>query len=186
MASANFSRREQARFCAIAQAGKARRDFGKSQIDVPFDVLAEHCAGPHFADDPFHLWPQVARVGRPTRVPGAAERLGRITGREDINAAAPRAAIKGFEIVPNKRWLQGRVFHPGHESGRSMGFPLDVTNSPVSGFGDAEPKVEPAISGAQREAAKKGMYSHKVSLRWLLIWRSEKGSASRLGLASIG
>ncbi|MEQ1499419.1 MAG: hypothetical protein ABL914_12250 [Novosphingobium sp.] len=157
VACASFSRREQARFCAVTQLRQAGRDFGKSQIEVAFDVFGKDCPGPHFADDPRNLGPQVPGIGLAAALSGQAERLAGIAGREDMNAAAPRAAIKGFEIVPNRRWLQGRVFHPGHESGRSMGFALDETNSPISGLGDAEPKVEPTVSSAQREAAERGM-----------------------------
>ncbi|MCP9222761.1 hypothetical protein MKP08_08385 [Erythrobacter sp. LQ02-29] len=41
VASTDFSRREQARFCVKAQVLKAGRDLGKSQIDVAFDVFRE-------------------------------------------------------------------------------------------------------------------------------------------------
>ena len=157
MACASFSRREQSRFCAVTQLRQAGRDFGKSQIEVPFNVLGKDGPGAHFPDDPRNLGPQVPGIGLAAALSGQAEGLAGIAGSEDMNAAAPRAAIEGSEIVPNRRWLQGRVFHPGHESGRSMGFALDETNSPVPGFGDGEAKVEPAISGAQGKAANWGM-----------------------------
>ena len=157
VACASFSRREQARFCAVTQLRQAGRDFGKSQIEMPFDVFGEDRPGSHFADDPRNLGPKVPGIGLAAAFSGQAEGLAGITGREDMNAAAPWAAIEGFEIVPNRRWLQGRVFHPGHESGRSMGFALDETNSPIAGFVDGEAKVEPAISGAQGKAADWGM-----------------------------
>ena len=152
MRSADFSRCEQARFCAVAQAAKAAGDLGKSQIDVPFDVLGEDDAGSHFADDPLDLGPQVAGIGLPAALSGEAEGLAGITGREDMNAAAPRSAVEGSQIVPDRRAIQGLVFHPCHESGRSMGFPLDETCSAISGLGDGEPEFEPAISGAEGEA----------------------------------
>lgn len=66
-----------------------------------------------------------------------------------MNAATPWPAIEGFEVVPDRCRLQGLVFHPGHESGRSMGFPLDVTYSAISGLGEANPEVETAITGAE-------------------------------------
>lgn len=153
VASACFSRREQARFCAVAQFAKACRDFGKSQIEVPLDVLCEDDARPRLIDDPGDLGPQVPGIVFAAALAGAAEWLAGITGREDMNAAAPRSAIEGSQVIPDKRAIQGRVFHPRHESGRSMGLPLDETNSPVSGLGDGNAKVEPAISGTQRDAA---------------------------------
>lgn len=153
MAPARFSRREQARFWRKAQAAKAGGDFGKSQIDVPFDVLGEHGCRLYFIDDPFDLGPQVARIIPPAALPGKAERLARITGSEDMNAVAPWLAVEGCKIVPDRCLIQRRVCHPRHKSGRRMGFPLDVTHSAVSRFGDGQAKVDPAISGAQGKPA---------------------------------
>lgn len=153
MASAHFSRCEQARFCAVAQAAKPADDIGKSQIDVPFDVLGKDGAGPHFADDPLDLGPQVARVGLAAALARHAERLAGISGSEEMNLAAPRAAVEGSQIVPDRRVIHGRVCHPGHESGRGVGFPLDETDSAIGGLGNREAKLEPAISGAERKAA---------------------------------
>lgn len=152
MRSADLSRYEQARFCAIAQALKAAGDLGKSQIDVPLDVFREDDARLDFPDDPFDFGPEVAGVGSSTSLPGKAEGLAGITGREDMNATTPRSAIEGSEIVPDRRLIQPRVFHPCHESGRSMGFPLDETCSAISGFSDGEPELEPPITCAEREA----------------------------------
>jgi hypothetical protein len=153
--SADFSRCEQARFCAVAQAAKAAGDLGKSQIDVAFDVLGEDDAGAHLVDDPLDFGPEVAGIGLAAPLSGEAEGLAGITGREDINAATPRSAVKGSQIVPHRCAIQGRVFHPGHESGRSVGFPLDETCSAISGLGDGEAEFEPAISGAERKAVER-------------------------------
>lgn len=149
MRSADFSRREQSRFCSVAHALKAGRDLGKSQIDVTFDILGEHPFGFDFANDALDVGPEVPRVVSPAPLAGMRERLAWISGRDDMNAAAPRSAVEGFEIVPYKSFTQGLVCHPRHESGRRVGFPLDVTHSAISGFGDVQSKVESAISGAQ-------------------------------------
>ena len=149
MRTAHFSRCEQARFCAVAQAAKARRDFGKSQIDVPFDIFGEHGCGPDLIDNPFNFRPQVPGIVLTAALPGEAERLARITGSEDMNAVTPLAAIEGSQIVPHRRSIQRLVVHPRHESGRGMGFPLDETCSSISGLGDGETKLKSAVSGAQ-------------------------------------
>lgn len=70
-----------------------------------------------------------------------------------MNAAAPRSAVEGSQIVPYRRWSQGLVVHPRHESGRRVGFPLDVTHSAIGGLGDVQAKVEAAVAGAERQAA---------------------------------
>jgi hypothetical protein len=78
-----------------------------------------------------------------------AEGLTRITGSEEMKAAAPRSAIERSKVVPDSRLTQGLVRHPCHESGRSMALPLDETNSSISGLGDVQAEIEAGIAGAE-------------------------------------
>jgi hypothetical protein len=169
VASAHFSRREQARFCAVAQAAKSSDDIGKSQIDVALDVLDEYGSGLHLADNALDFGPEVARVGLATPLAGHAEGLAGISGSEDMNLAAPRPAVEGSEIVPDRCVIQGLIRHPGHESGRSMGFPFDETDSAISGLGDRETKLETAVAGAEGKpgegGGRLGTNSHNAGLR---------------------
>ena len=182
MRSADFSRCEQARFCAVAQALKAAGDLGKSQIDVPLDVLGEDDARAGLVDDPLDLGPEVPGIGLAPPLSGEAEGLAGITGSEEMKAIAPRAAVEGSQIVPDRCLIQGLVRHPCHESCRGMGFPLDETYSSISGLGDGEPEFEPAIACAERDAVKwaGGMCSHKDSLLRARSGRSEKGSMASM------
>lgn len=148
MRRARFCRREQARLDAVSHALKLSGDVPKAQTDVPLDVLEEHPSRPDLAHDPGDLGPQVAGVGVSSPLPGPAEGLAGIAGRDDMNPAAPRPAVEGSQIVPYRRVSQGLVRHPRHESGRRMGFPLDVTDSSISRLGDVQAEVEPAVSGA--------------------------------------
>jgi hypothetical protein len=134
---------------------------------MALDVFQEDPSGADLAHDPFDLGPQVPGAVFAAASPGLAEGLAGITGRDDMNAAAPRSAVKGSQIVPYRRRSQGLVFHPGHESGRRMGFPLDVTHSAISGLGDMQAEVEPAVAGAERKSSQVregvfGMKSHKA------------------------
>lgn len=184
MASACLSRCEQARFWVVAQAAKAGRDLGKSQIDMAFDILGEDDCGRDLANDAFDVRPKVPRIALPLPLSGLAEWLTGITGREDMNAAAPWSAVEGFEIVPYRCLIQGLVRHPRHESGRRMSFPLDVTNSSISGLGDADAEIESGIAGTEGEAEQfgstGGTNNHNANLRWLLDRRSEKGSGASI------
>lgn len=148
MSSAHFSRREQSRFCRVAHSPKAADDFGKSQIDVALNIFGEHCARTDLVDDPRDFGPEVTRIRLTPAFSGRTERLAGVAGREDIHAIAPRAAIEGSQVVPDRCLIQGRVCHPGHESGRGVGFPLDVANSAIGRFGDGKAELETAISGA--------------------------------------
>ena len=76
-----------------------------------------------------------------------------------------------------------------------MGFALDETDSAISGLSDGKAQFEPAISGAQGDAAdisgqfcgqlalraSVGMNSHKGFLLRRLYRRSEKGSVASAG-----
>lgn len=93
---------------------------------------------------------------------GRAERLAWIAGRDEMNAAAPRPAIEGFKVVPDRRLTQRLVRHPGHESRRCMAFPLDETHSAVSRFGNVKSEVEPSVSGAERKASEVVLFRHEA------------------------
>lgn len=130
------------------------------------DVLKERPSGPDFADEACNIGPEVARVVLAFAVAREGERLTGITGCDDMNAAAPRSAVKGSQIVPDKSRSQGRVCHPGHEDRRGKTVSLDVANSVISGFSDAQTDIQSSDTGAKTEAAKAfmsggGTNSHK-------------------------
>jgi len=84
------------------------------------------------------------------------KRLTRIARSKDVHRATPWAAVEGDNVVPDRRRIQGRVFHPRHEDGRGEGVPLDITHSAVSGLGQHEAEVEPSGAGV---SARGGMQS---------------------------
>lgn len=158
VARANFSRRKHARSDPVAQAFKVSGDIRESHVKVADNVFAEDPLGAELVDDPGDVRPKVPRIGLAEALARETKRLARIPGSEDIHAAAPRSAVEGAHIRPDRSIIQGLVRHPGHESGRSMCVPLDEANSPVSGFGDGEPQLQAARSCAEGKPRKgKGM-----------------------------
>jgi hypothetical protein len=121
---------------------------------MPRDVLEEAPFRLGFGDDAGDVGPQVAGIVLAFPAPRIAEGLAGITGRDDMNAAAPWSAVEGSQIVPDNSRSQGRVRHPCHESGCCTCVPLDETHSAISGFGEMQAEVEPADTGAKAEAAK--------------------------------
>lgn len=113
------------------------------------DIFEQDGGGFDLADDPGDIGPQMARVVRAAPLPRRAERLAGITGKDDMNAATPRAAIEGFDIVINRGLAQVRVRHPAHEGGRGPCVPFDETNSLKSGFSDFNSKVQSPGTGAE-------------------------------------
>ena len=71
-----------------------------------------------------------------------------------MNAAAPRFAIEGFEIVPDRSRSQGRVRHPRHESGRGETVSLDIAQGSISGFCQVQSEIQSSDTGAKADAAK--------------------------------
>lgn len=152
MARARFSRRKQARLSRVAQAAKASDDVGESQIEVSLDVFAEDPFGLGLGDDPGDFGPEVARVGLAGALAGMAEGLAGVAGSDEMNLAAPRSAVEGSKIVPDRRLCQGLVIHPGHESGRCVGFPFDESHSPIGRLGDMQAEIEAGVAGAKGDA----------------------------------
>ena len=116
------------------------------------DILEEHEGRLDLADDPGDMRPEVARILGAEAFARDGERLARISRSDDVHRAAPRAAIEAGNVVPDRRAIQGRVFHPRHESGCGEGFPFDMAQSSISGDGDGKPKVDAACAGTKGEA----------------------------------
>jgi hypothetical protein len=152
MRRTDFRRREEARRKAVAHADQSSGDFGEAEAEMMGDVLEEHEGRLDRAGDAGDMRPEVARVVRAPALARDGERLARIARSDDVHRAAPRAAVEGGNVVPDRRPIQGRVFHPRHEDGRGVGVPLDVTHSAISGACKVQPEVEPAGAGAEREA----------------------------------
>ncbi len=148
----DFRRRKQACRNAVAHADQSSGDFGEPEAEMMGDVFEEDEGRLDFADDASDMRPEVSRVVRAPAFARDGERLARIARSDDVHRAAPRAAIEAGNVVPDRRWIQGRLFHPCHESGRGVGFPFDMAHSSISGDGNGEPEVEPACAGAEREA----------------------------------
>jgi len=147
MASARLSRREQSRRNPAAHALKVSEHVVEGARQMGADVLEEAPLGVDFGADAAEVGPQPAGVGGAEALAGAAFALARVASRDDIHEATPRAAVEGGNIVPDRSAIQGRVFHPGHESGRSVCFPLDVTHSSIPGPCDVESEFETSGAG---------------------------------------
>jgi len=149
---ADFRRREEACRKAVTHADQSCGDFGETEAEMMGDILEEDEGRFDLADDAGDMRPEVARVVRAPALASDRERLARIARSDDVHRAAPRAAVEGSNIVPDRSPIQGRVFHPRHENGRSVGFPFDMAHSSISGQGDGESEVDATSAGAEREA----------------------------------
>ena len=149
---ADFRRREEACRKAVAHADQSCGDFGEAEAEMMGDILEEDEGRLNLADDAGDMRPEVARVVGTPALARDGERLARIARSDDIHRTTPWAAVEGSNVVPDNSLIQGRVFHPRHESGCSEGFPFDMAHSSISGQGDGEPEVDATGAGAEREA----------------------------------
>jgi hypothetical protein len=154
---------------------------------MAFDVFAKEPFGSAFEGNPGDVGPEVPWIaGSPTKA-CRGEGLAGISGSDDTNLATPSAAVEGFKVTPDRRFIQGLVFHPGHESGRSCTFSLDITNSSISGFCNVQSDFEAPDAGAEGKAGEVvagryfgGMKSHTRNLRlWTLAAFGEESWAHR-------
>jgi hypothetical protein len=137
----DFRRRKEACRKAVAHADQSAGDFGESEAEMMGDIL-----------DACDMGPKVAWVFSAEALARDRKRLTWISCADDIHRAAPRSAVESSNVVPYNRLIQGRVFHPRHESGCGEGFPFDIAHSTISGDGDGEPEVETACAGAEGQA----------------------------------
>lgn len=149
---ADFRRREEACRKAVAHADQSSGDFGEAEAEMMGDILEEHEGRLDFVDDAGDMRPEMAWVVGAPAFARDGERLARIACSDDVHRAAPRAAVEGSNVVPDNSLIQGRVFHPRHESGCGEGFPFDMAHSTISGDGDGKPEIEPARTGAEGQA----------------------------------
>ncbi len=151
---ADFRRSKEACRKAVAHADQSAGDFGEAEAEMMGDILEEHKGRLDLGDDASNMRPEVARVVHTPALSRDRERLARIARSDDVHRAAPWAAVEGSDVVPDNSLIQGRVFHPRHESGCGIGFPFDMAHSTISGDGDGEPEIEPARAGTEGEAEK--------------------------------
>lgn len=149
---ADFRRREEACRKAVAHADQSAGDFGESEPQMMGDILEKDEGRFDLADDAGDMRPEVAWILGTEPSARDRERLARISRSDDVHRAAPRSAVEGSNVVPDNSLIQGRIFHPRHESGCGEGFPFDMAHSTISGDGDGKPEVKSACAGAEGKA----------------------------------
>jgi hypothetical protein len=117
------------------------------------DVFEEADRRFTFADDASDVRPEVSWILLAELSSRDAERLAWIAAMDDIHRATPCSTVKSGNVVPDRSAIQGRIFHPRHESGCGVGVPLDITNSLIGGDGDVESEVKSSSSGTEGKSA---------------------------------
>jgi hypothetical protein len=123
-------------------------------------VFQEDESRSHHAQHSFDLGPEPSFVALAFPRTGRAERLAGESGSDEIHASTPRARVEGGEVAPHRSLIQGRLFHAGHETGRSEGVPLNCTHKAIPPPASVEvlererhAELERSCSCAERKAA---------------------------------
>lgn len=162
MGGANGGCAETAPFRIEPESGKVPKHDVESSSGQGSDVLEERQRRGDFFEGAGNMRPEPAGVVEAPSSAGVGEGLAGETGRDDIHAAAPRPAVEGRDVVPDRSLTQPLVFHPRHEDGRRECVPLDIAHSAVPGAeGESEAELEPAGAGAEAEPMNgPGTWSH--------------------------
>jgi hypothetical protein len=149
---AHFCRAEYSRRNLVTNSLEVSPHGVKAASKVSCDVFEEDACWAYLLNNPVHIGPEMARVSLSSALSSGAEWLARVACSEEIHCSAPRSAVEGLEIVPDRSRSQLLCFHPGHESGRCTGFPFDVTHTAVLGQDEMHPEFEAPCSRAEGQA----------------------------------
>jgi hypothetical protein len=109
--------------------GQAPEDLreGRAVVDgeQPGHVLDEQHRRVTVDEDAVDVRPEPPLVVDAGATSGDAGGLAGESRSDEIHSSAPRSAVEGCEIVPDRNRSQARFFHPRHESGCNVGLPLD-------------------------------------------------------------
>ena len=115
------------------------------------DVLEKDSSWTGLSDDPAHVRPEVAGVVSPSPLASNGEGLTGEASVDKIDSTAPRAAIEGSEIGPDRGTIQPSVLHSPNEDVLAERVRFDVADRPVARDDPPEPESDPFDSGAERE-----------------------------------
>jgi hypothetical protein len=162
MRGADFLRSEQTARSAVVHAFQVVKDLLEAERQVASDVLEEDERRSDLTDESTELRPKVPRIVSATTCSRQAERLAGVAASDEIHDSAPRAAVEGSEIRPNRCRIQGSLFHARSQDFDAEGFPLHVADCARSWDRQSDAEVESPDSGADGEHAE-GMNSHVIA-----------------------
>ena len=149
MRRTDFCRAEQARRRRVAHAPKLSQDGFEAECDVTGDVFEKDPLGTALDDDAGDLGPEVAGIVSATTFASGAERLARISGKDDVEGTAEGPGIEGSEIIPDR--CRGEIACTlGGDKNRSWpALPLDEGAGVISGFGQHDAQIKDSAACAE-------------------------------------
>lgn len=122
-------------------------------------VLQPHEPGSYFANAIADVGPDPPLVFDAFARAGGGPGLTREARRDAIHDATPASAIEGEQVRPDRRRIQPPFCHARDNCCGSIGFPLDVSDSTVSGDHELKAKLESPDTSAKGDTVD-GTNSH--------------------------
>lgn len=124
----------------------------------PWDVLDEDESRTDGLDDLGDVGPDPPLIVKSLAEPGAGDGGTGKAGTDHVHSEKWGGVQLCEVAAPNRRRLQGLVFHPRQEDGRCVSVPLNVSHHMESvPEGESEPEVEPSDAGAEGQAREDGI-----------------------------
>lgn len=154
--SANLSRAEYSPRRCVTKAPQVSEDIPQPKADMSLDVFEEADAGLAKSNSVCDVGPEMPGIVCPSALAGGAERLARVTPREDIHAAVKVAEWEGFKITPYRGRIKVPAFHPRRQEAAGILFDLRVSDCSQAWQHSSEPQVDTAVAGAKRDVSELG------------------------------
>ena len=119
---------------------------------MPGDVFEEHPFRFDFPDDPGNVGPQMALVVVASPLPGMAEWLARVSGKDGVECATEWPSVECGEVIPDSGGREVSGALGGDEALPGVFLPLDKAASVETRLGEYEAEVKPASARAEGQS----------------------------------
>jgi len=116
------------------------------------DVFKEDPSGSDLADDAGDFGPQVPFVVFALALSGGGKWLAWIAREDRVDVSAPRSAVEGANIIPDRGGGEISGSLRGDEGLSGIVFPFDMASRVESGLSEHEAHVEATAAGTQGQS----------------------------------
>jgi hypothetical protein len=154
--SADFRRAEYSAVHFETKATQVGEDLVEPESEVVADVFEPDEGGLGLFDDAADLRPEMAGIVLAGEVPGDAEGLAGIARKDAIHDSAPRAAVKGCKVTPDRSLSQGALSHARDQDSGCERFVFHEANCSSLSHGEAPSKIKTPDASAKRKSSESG------------------------------
>ena len=147
-----FCRREQARRRRVTQAPKLSQHGFEPEGDVTGDVFEEGPFRTAFRNDAGDVGPEVAGIIGAAALPGRAEGLAGVSGKNCVEGAAEGASVEAAQVGPDRGRGEVSGALGRDEDGAGPVLPLHECAGVIAGFGEHEAQIKASAACAEGQS----------------------------------